>query len=71
MRDSSPDVHVIAEAGKRPNVRNGAPESFRQVWQWQLVNSSGSDELAYVMWLHRQPPVRAGSDLIDIVRCGC
>ena len=33
VRDFSPDVHVIAEVGKRPNVRNGAPESLRQVWQ--------------------------------------
>lgn len=48
VRDSSPEVHVIAEVGKRPNVMNGAPESLRQVWQWQLVNSSGREEEEYV-----------------------
>jgi hypothetical protein len=48
VRDSSPEIHVIAEVGKRPNVRNGAPESLRHVSQWQLVNSSGREEEEYV-----------------------
>jgi len=44
VRDSSPDVHVIAEVGKAPNVTNGAPVSLRQVWQWQLVKVEGREE---------------------------
>lgn len=36
-----PFVHVMDETGKSPKVRNGAPDSLRQVGQWQLVSLEG------------------------------
>lgn len=71
VKESSPVVHVIAEDGKVPNVRNEAPESLRQVLQWQLVKYEGTEELEYLMLPHWHPPVRTGSDLVDIVKYGC
>ena len=57
-----PFVHVMDETGKSPKVRNGAPDSLRQVGQWQFVNFEGRCELEYVTAPHWQPPVRAVVD---------
>lgn len=33
---------MIAEVGKLPNVRKGAPDILRHVLQWQVVRLDGS-----------------------------
>jgi hypothetical protein len=50
--DSGTEVKVIDVLGNSPNVMKGAPESLRQIWQWQLVKDSGKVVLEYFTWPH-------------------
>lgn len=59
---------VIDEIGISPKVMNGAPESLRQVLQWQWVKLRGRIVLVYVISPHRQPPFRTGSVFWDIFK---
>lgn len=59
--EDAPDVHVMDDLGNEAKLRNGAPESLRHVWQWQLAMLVGRVLLEYLMAPHRHPPLRTDS----------
>lgn len=57
---------MIDDIGNEAKLRNGAPESLRHVWQWQLTMLVGRVLLEYLIAPHRHPPLRTDSALLGM-----